>query len=119
MQYSRLGNTGLIASRLSFGVMTFGSGGPAEDPRSAVWKTAQNEANTLIDRALDSGINFFDSADMYAGGQSEEMLARALGPRRKDVIISTKVGFRSGEAVVQAGASMRYILQATEASLRR
>lgn len=118
MQYSRLGNTGLIVSRLSFGVMTFGAGS-GDDPLNSVWKTAQNEANRLIDRAIDSGINLFDAADMYAGGQSEEMLGRALGPRRKDVVISTKVGFRSGDAVLQAGASMRYILQATEASLRR
>lgn len=119
MQYSRLGNTGLIVSRLSFGVMTFGAGGPAEDSTSAVWKTPQNDANRLIDRAIDSGINFFDAADAYAGGQSEEMLGRALGSRRKDVIISTKVGFRSGDAVVHAGGSMRHILEAAESSLRR
>jgi aryl-alcohol dehydrogenase-like predicted oxidoreductase len=118
MKYSRLGNTGLIVSRLSFGVMTFGSTGPS-DPRSSVWKAGQDEATALISRSIDAGINFFDAADAYADGQSEQMLGRALGPRRKDVVISTKVGFRSGQAVIQAGASFRYILAATEASLRR
>jgi aryl-alcohol dehydrogenase-like predicted oxidoreductase len=118
MQYSRLGNTGLIISRLSFGVMTFGNTGPS-DPRSSVWKTRQDEATALINRSLDAGINFFDAADGYADGQSEQMLGRALGPRRKDVVISTKVGFRSGEAVIHAGASAGHILAATEASLRR
>jgi len=119
MQYSRLGNTGLIVSRLSFGVMTFGSGASATDPRSSVWKTGENEAAALIHRAVDAGINFFDAADGYAEGQSEQMLGRALGDRRKDVIISTKVGFRTGEPVIHAGGSFRYIVAATEASLRR
>ena len=118
MQYAKLGNTGLIVSRISYGVMTFGTA-PDSDLRSSVWKTGQDDADALIQRALDAGINFFDTADMYAAGQSEEMLARGLGSRRKDVVISTKVGFRSGDAVLQAGASFRYILQATEASMRR
>lgn len=118
MQYSRLGNTGLIISRLSFGVMTFGNTGPS-DPRSSVWKTGQDEATALVNRSLDAGINFFDAADGYANGQSEQMLGRALGARRKDVVISTKIGFRSGEAVIHAGASASHILAATEASLRR
>jgi aryl-alcohol dehydrogenase-like predicted oxidoreductase len=118
MKYARLGNTGLIVSRLSFGVMTFGKTA-ADDPMSSVWKTGQEQANALIGRALDAGINFFDTADMYAGGQSEEMLGRALGQRRQDVIISTKIGFRSGGAVSRAGASYGYILSAAEACLTR
>ena len=118
MQYVSLGNSGLVVPRLALGVMTFGSGS-SSDPRSAVWKTGQQEADALTGRALDAGINFFDVADMYANGQSEEMLAKALGKRRNDVVISTKVGFRSGEAITQAGASYRYILAAAEASLRR
>jgi aryl-alcohol dehydrogenase-like predicted oxidoreductase len=118
MQYSRLGNTGLVVSRLSFGVMTFGTGA-SSDPRSSVWKTGQEEADALIHHALDAGINFFDAADGYAEGQSEQMLGRTLGDRRKDVIISTKVGFRTGTPVLHAGASFRYIVAATEASLRR
>lgn len=118
MQYVRLGNSGLAVSRFALGVMTFGSGSGSK-PTDAVWKTGQQEADALIGRSLDAGINFFDAADMYADGQSETMLAKALGSRRKDVVISTKIGFRSGEAIIQAGASQRYILAATEASLRR
>ncbi len=116
MQYSRLGNSGLIVSRLALGVMTFGSGSGAE---GAVWKTGQQDADKIIRRALDAGINFFDTADMYAGGQSEEMMAKALGPRRKDVVVSTKIGFRQRDAITQAGASYGYILAAVEGSLRR
>ncbi len=118
MQYIRLGDSGLVVSRLALGVMTFGSGS-SSDPRSAVWKTGQQEADALVGRAVDAGINFFDVADMYANGQSEQMLAKALGKRRTDVVISTKIGFRSGEAITQAGASYRYILAAAEGSLRR
>jgi aryl-alcohol dehydrogenase-like predicted oxidoreductase len=116
MQFARLGNTGLIVSRLAFGVMTFGKG---SGTMAAVAKTGQDEASALVHRALDAGINFFDTADAYAAGESEIMLGKALGSRRKDVIISTKVGFRSGDAVIHAGASYAYILAAAEASLHR
>jgi aryl-alcohol dehydrogenase-like predicted oxidoreductase len=119
MQFVRLGNSGLVVSRLAFGVMTFGVSQDPSAPTASVWKTPQDQANGLISRALEAGINFFDTADMYANGQSEEILGKALGPRRKDVVISTKVGFRSGDAITQAGASYRYILTAAEASLRR
>lgn len=118
MQYARLGNTGLIVSRLAFGVMTFGKNDPSS-PFSTVAKTPQQEAEAMISRCLDAGINFFDTADVYTNGDTEKMLGAALGARRKDVIISTKVGFRSGEALIHAGASYRYLLAATEASLRR
>ncbi len=67
MQYARLGNTGLIVSRFAFGAMTFGQD---PGPMGAVWKLGQNEATALVDRALDAGINFFDTADIYSGGQS-------------------------------------------------
>jgi aryl-alcohol dehydrogenase-like predicted oxidoreductase len=86
---------------------------------AAVSKTGKDEAHALVQRALDAGINFFDTADMYANGQSEVMLGKALGDRRQDVAISTKVGFRSGEAVIHSGASYSYLIAATEASLRR
>jgi aryl-alcohol dehydrogenase-like predicted oxidoreductase len=116
MRYARLGNTGLIVSRLAFGAMTFGQD---SGPMSAVWKTEQREADKLVNQALDAGINFFDTADSYAGGQSETMLGKALGPRRRDLIVSTKVGFRSGEALLHAGASFRHIVNSAENSLRR
>jgi aryl-alcohol dehydrogenase-like predicted oxidoreductase len=119
MEYVRLGNTGLIVSRLAFGVMTFGSVADASSPLAAVAKTPENEARNLIGRSLDAGINFFDTADAYSGGQTEIFLGRALGSRRKDVVISTKVGFRTGEAITRTGASFRYILAAAEQSLSR
>src|ERR1700751_2133452 len=116
MQYARLGNSGLIVSRLAFGVMTFGHG---QGQMGAVWKTGQEDANALVARSMDAGINFFDTADGYAGGQSEVMLGKALGARRKDVILSTKIGFRTGTPITQAGSSMRHILNSAEQSLKR
>ena len=117
MQFARLGNSGLVVSRLAFGVMTFGT---AKGSIQGVWKAGQEEANALVNRALDAGINFFDTADSYASGQSEEMLGKALGTKRKDVVISTKVGFRAaGNGMLDAGASFRHIVNGAEASLRR
>ena len=116
MQYARLGNSGLVVSRLAFGVMTFGHD---QGQMGAVWKTGQEDANALVARSLDAGINFFDTADSYAGGQSEVMLGKALGPRRNDVIVSTKIGFRSGEAITQSGGSARHILNSAEQCLKR
>jgi aryl-alcohol dehydrogenase-like predicted oxidoreductase len=117
MRFARLGNSGLIVSRLAFGVMTFGT---AKGSIQGVWKAGQEEANALVNRALDAGINFFDTADSYASGQSEEMLGKALGPKRKDIVISTKVGFRAaGNGMLDAGASFRHIINGAEASLRR
>ena len=104
-------------SRLAFGVMTFGT---AKGSIQGVWKTNQEEASALVQHALDAGINFFDTADSYASGQSEEMLGKALGVKRKDVVISTKVGFRAaGNGMLEAGASSRHIINGAEASLRR
>lgn len=115
MKYSQLGNTGLVVSRLSFGAMTFGN-----DPSiTAVYKVTQEDAQLMVDKALDAGINFFDTADGYSGGQSEVMLGKTLAKRRQDVIIATKVGFRTGEPVTQAGLSRRHILFSCEQSLKR
>jgi Predicted oxidoreductases (related to aryl-alcohol dehydrogenases) len=115
MQYNRLGNTGLVVSRLSFGAMTFGN-----DPSvAAVYKVTQDDAHTMVNMALDAGINFFDTADGYSGGQSEIMLGKALAKRRQDVVIATKVGFRTGSPITQAGLSRRHILFSCEQSLKR
>lgn len=118
MQYVRLGNTGLIVSRLAFGVMTFGKNNPSS-PFATVAKTPQQEADRMIGRCLDAGINFFDTADVYTSGDTEKFLGAALAARRKDVIISTKAGFRSGDALIHAGASYQHLLAAVEGSLRR
>jgi aryl-alcohol dehydrogenase-like predicted oxidoreductase len=115
MKYTQLGNTGLIVSRLSFGAMTFGN-----DPSlTAIYKVTQDGAQTMVDKALEAGINFFDTADGYSGGQSEIMLGKALGKRRQGIVIATKVGFRTGQPVTQAGLSRRHILYSCEQSLKR
>jgi aryl-alcohol dehydrogenase-like predicted oxidoreductase len=116
MQYTHLGNTGLIVSRLAFGAMTFGS---SKGIFASVSKVGPDLARELVQKALDSGINFFNTADVYTEGQSEELLGKALGSRRKDVVIATKVGFRTGEALVHQGLSRHHILGSAEESLRR
>ena len=116
MQYATLGNTGLVVSRLAFGAMTFTSG---NQDLATIYKVGAQAANELVGRALDAGVNFFDTADAYAGGQSETLLGEALKSRRNDVVIATKVGMRSGTAVTQSGLSRRHILWSVDESLKR
>lgn len=116
MQYTTLGNTGLVVSRLALGAMTFGQG-----PLVGDWKTEidQDTASRMVHQALDAGVNVFDTADMYTSGQSEIMLGKALKGLRQDVVIATKCGFRSGPGVNAAGLSYDYVLKAIAASLKR
>jgi aryl-alcohol dehydrogenase-like predicted oxidoreductase len=116
MQYARLGDSGLVVSKLAFGSMTFGSG---SGPFAAVHKVNQAAANDLIARAIDGGINFFNSADVYAGGESERLLGKAIGPKRHEVVIATKVGNRMGSSLIESGLSRRHVLAAAEGSLER
>jgi aryl-alcohol dehydrogenase-like predicted oxidoreductase len=116
MQYSRLGDTGLIVSRLAFGSMTFGVG---TGVFASTYKVDQANANAIVARAIDAGVNFFNTADVYAAGDSERMLGQALGPRRKDVVIATKLGNRMGPAVIEGGLSRRHVFAAVEGSLER
>jgi aryl-alcohol dehydrogenase-like predicted oxidoreductase len=116
MQYKLLGNTGLTVSRLAFGAMTFTAGNKA---LGSVYKVGADLAGELVGRALDAGINFFDTADGYAGGESEELLGAALKSRRDEVVIATKVGFRTGPALTRAGLSRRHILWSVDQSLKR
>ena len=116
MQYSRLGGTGLVVSRLAVGAMTFGSGSGVF---ASTYKVDQSTANELVARAIGAGVNFFNTADVYAAGDSERMLGRALGARRKDVVIATKLGNRVGPALTEAGLSRRHVLAAVETSLER
>jgi aryl-alcohol dehydrogenase-like predicted oxidoreductase len=111
-----MGDTGLIVSRLAFGAMTFGS---SEGVFAAVAKVGNALADELVNKAIDAGINFFNSADVYTGGQSEQMLGKALGAKRRDVVIATKTGFRAGPALINQGLSRHHILEAAEGSLRR
>ncbi len=113
MKYARLGNTGLIVSRLTMGTMTFGAG------YGSIAKVDQATADGMVARALDAGINFFDTADQYSDGQSEEILGKSLGRRRGEVVLATKVGLRMGANVLDAGLSARHIAAAAEASLWR
>jgi aryl-alcohol dehydrogenase-like predicted oxidoreductase len=115
MQFARLGNTGLVVSRLAFGNMTFGS-----DSRfPAVAKVDLGSARAMIHRAFDAGVNFFDTADGYSDGQAEKYLGEFLGERRKEAVVATKVGFRSGKPITQAGLSRRHILEGCESSLKK
>jgi aryl-alcohol dehydrogenase-like predicted oxidoreductase len=101
---------------MAFGAMTFTAG---DRSLATIFKTEAETATALIGRALDAGINLFDTADGYAGGQSEEMLGAALKPHRNDVAIATKVGFRTGEPLLRAGLSRRHILWSVDQSLKR
>jgi aryl-alcohol dehydrogenase-like predicted oxidoreductase len=116
MQYTTLGKTGLVVSRLSFGAMTFGEGQLVPGVTNSI---DQSIADRMVGRVMDAGINLFDTADAYTNGQSEIMLGKALANRRDEVIIATKSGFRSGNAITDAGSSYRHIMMAAEASLKR
>ena len=117
MQYARLGDTGLIVSRLALGSMTFAT--IREGPFASTYKVDQAGANELVARAIDRGVNYFNSADVYAGGESERILGKAIGKRRQEVVIATKVGNRMGPALIETGLSRRHILAAVDASLER
>lgn len=115
MKYTTLGRTGLSVSRFAFGAMTFGNGQLVPGVTNAI---DQRAADDLVALALDHGVNLFDTADMYTGGQSEEILGKALRGR-SDVLIASKCGFRSADGLNARGASARYLQQAVDASLKR
>jgi aryl-alcohol dehydrogenase-like predicted oxidoreductase len=116
MQYTTIGRTGLTVSRLAFGAMTFTQGNRS---MASIYKVGADLADQLVGRALDAGVNFFDTADAYAGGESEALLGQALKNRRDEVVIATKVGFRTGDGLVQAGLNRRHILWSVDQSLKR
>jgi aryl-alcohol dehydrogenase-like predicted oxidoreductase len=91
MQYTTLGKTGLVVSRLTLGTMTFGEG----ISHGFDHPVNQERANHLVSLALEAGVNFFDTANNYGEGRAEAFLGRALGSRRSDVIIATKLGART------------------------
>ncbi len=114
MHYTTLGNTGLVVSRMAFGAMTFTAG---NRDLATISKVGAELADQLVGRSLDAGITLFDTADGYAGGESERLLGRALRSRRHEVVITTKVGFRTGPALLQSGLSRRHILWSVDQSL--
>src|SRR5262245_32614238 len=115
MKSTRLGNTGLTVSRLCLGAMTYGS------PDWHPWTLDEASSRPFIKRALEKGINFFDTADMYSRGVGEEVLGRALKDfvSRDQVVVATKVFHPMGEGPNDRGLSRKHILDAIDASLRR
>lgn len=116
MEFRQLGNSGLKVPVLSFGTGTFGGRG---EFFSAWGNSDVSEASRLIDICLDAGVNFFDTADVYSRGASEEILGKAIAGRRGSVLISTKATFRMDEGPNDLGSSRHHLIQACEASLRR
>ncbi len=116
MEYRQLGSSGLRVPALSFGAATFGGKGPL----FSAWGTSDvTEARRLVDICLDAGATLFDTADIYSGGASEEVLGAAIKGRRDAVLISTKTGLPMGDGPQDWGASRTRLIGAVEATLRR
>ena len=115
MQYVNLGRAGIKVSRICLGVMTYG------DPAWRQWILTEEQGRPFIKRALEQGINFFDVADMYSLGKSEEILGRAIRDfaRRDDVVIGTKAYFKMSDDPNDRGLSRKHLMSAIDASLKR
>jgi aryl-alcohol dehydrogenase-like predicted oxidoreductase len=111
MQMRRLGSDGPLVSELALGTMVFGEGGDRG--------TSAADASRMIGRYLDAGGNHLDTANVYAGGRSEEIVGAAISGRRDEVVLATKVRFRAGDDPDDEGLSAAQIHRAVEASLRR
>jgi aryl-alcohol dehydrogenase-like predicted oxidoreductase len=116
VEYQRLGNTGVFVSKICLGAMTFGGSGSMFQ---VIGGLPQPDVDTLVGNSLDAGVNFFDTANVYSAGESETMLAKALGARRKDVVIASKVFGRMGKGANEVGLSRLHIMQQAEQSLQR
>jgi 1-deoxyxylulose-5-phosphate synthase len=115
MEYIRLGSTGLKVSRLCLGTMTYGT------PEWRPWVLDEATSRPFLTRALERGINFFDTADMYSRGRSEEVLGRVLKEctSREQVVIATKAFYPMGDGPNDRGLSRKHLMHAIDASLRR
>lgn len=111
MEYVRLGNSGLKVSRICLGAMSFGNAAP--------WMVEKDQALKVINKALDLGVNFFDTANVYSRGRSEEILGEALKGRREDVVIATKVYGKMGEGPNDRGLSRKHVMKQVKDSLNR
>jgi aryl-alcohol dehydrogenase (NADP+) len=114
MEYVRLGRAGMKVSRICLGCMSFGS--------AFNWMVPEDASFGIVRKALDLGINFFDTANVYSGGESEQILGRALkhfGVKREDVVIATKVFGPTGKGPNDHGLSRKHILHSIDASLQR
>jgi aryl-alcohol dehydrogenase-like predicted oxidoreductase len=121
MRYNQLGNTGLFVSEICLGAMTFGPAG-----ENGLWGSIasldQKGVDEIVGRSVAAGVNFFDTADIYSFGKSEELLGqsiRNLGLKREDVVIATKVHGTMGEGPNQRGSSRGHIMDSVEGSLKR
>lgn len=115
MEHTRLGDSGLHVSRLALGTIPFGSGGGFEKIAGLDVQAATRQ----VDEAIERGVNFFDTADIYNGGDSERVLGKALGSRRDDVILTSKARTAMGDGPNDSGASRYHITRAVNASLGR
>ena len=115
MEYRALGSSGLRVSVLTMGTMTFGGTGPFAN----VGTTGVDEARRQVDMCLDAGVNLIDTADVYSGGLSEEIVGEVLRGRRDQVLIATKVRMPMGAGPNDAGLSRHHVISGCEASLRR
>ena len=119
MKYRRLGHSGLFVSELCLGTMTFGG---SDDMWGQIGQLQQEDADKLVGTALDAGINFIDTANVYAGGKSEAILGQSLknlGINREEVVIATKVHGQMGEGPNARGLSRAHIMDQVKASLSR
>src|SRR6195256_5877855 len=116
MKFRQLADTGVFVSELCLGAMTFGGKGQ-------IWENIggldQAAAEAIVHRALDAGINFIDTADVYSAGESETMVGHAIAGRRHELVLATKVRGRMGPGPNQVGLSRLHILNSVEASLKR
>lgn len=116
MRYVKLGSSGLQVSRICLGMMSYG------DPRSREWMLREDAAEPIVRRAVEAGVTFFDTADMYSDGASEEITGRLLAKlfaRRDDYVLATKVYFPTGPGPNDRGLSRKHVLAAIDASLTR
>jgi aryl-alcohol dehydrogenase-like predicted oxidoreductase len=120
MRYNNLGRTGLFVSEICLGTMTFGGSG--EDMWAKIGQLGQQEADTLVRTAIEGGVNFIDTADVYADGRSEEITGQAirnLGLKRDEIVVATKGFGTTGEGPNARGASRYHLIDACKASLKR
>jgi aryl-alcohol dehydrogenase-like predicted oxidoreductase len=116
MKYKLLSDTGVFVSEICLGAMTFGG-------QSGVWQMIggldQKAVDVIVHRAIDAGVNFVDTANVYSGGESETLLGKAIAGRRHELIVATKVRARMGRAPNQVGLSRLHMMEAVDASLKR
>jgi 1-deoxyxylulose-5-phosphate synthase len=116
MRYTSLGSSGLKVSRIGLGMMSYG------DPRAEPWYLSEDGAEPIVRRAVEAGVTFFDTADMYSDGASEQITGRLLGKlfnQRSDYVLATKVYYPMGSGPNDRGLSRKHIMDSVDASLRR